>query len=612
MGIVPCASLVALVAAAPLLLQDRPPASQPPPPPVGTSRISGQVVADDNGAPVKRASVSISGRSLLMSGRGAPSGVSGGVVGGTQVRITTGTVGGGQFPAWTQVTDDAGKFDFGDLPEGVYSIMVLPRSGFVRPQPRQAEVEEGKTATVAIRLERTGAITGRLLDESGEPLARARVSAMRRERTAGRLIPTGMGATTDDLGQFRLFDLPPGEYFVTAGDTSYGPMNAAGPSQGYAPTYFPGSASLDGARSVVVKSAQETPGIEFSLIRVAMGRITGTLRDSNGQVVATRASVSVVRRGEDSIGFNRGAGVRPDGSFIITEIPPGEYYLAASVASGEGPNATREGAYVPVSVNGNDASVDIRTNTGATVRGRVVLEGTPPALPSAIAQVSSTAPRIMVQARPMTMGGGLAMAAGMSRPVSPAEDGTFELTGVRGPVLLAATGMRLALKSVTHGAEDLTAKPIEFKGTERTSNVTIVLTYDVGTLEGMVTDERGEPLPGAAVIIFPDDDSRWFQGSPFVHVSRARPAMAASPMRPQTSPTPGVLPAGPRVPMPGSFMSSALLPGRYLVAAIDSAGMQIMPSMDRESLEKLRKHAVIATVSAGAPATVQLRVVKAF
>ena len=64
--------------------------------------------------------------------------------------------------------------------------------------------------------------------------------------------------------------------------------------------------------------------------------------------------------------------------------------------------------------------------------------------------------------------------------------------------------------------------------------------------------------------------------------------------------------------MPGSFMSSALLPGRYLVAAIDSAGMQSMPSMDRESLEKLRKHAVIATVSAGAPATVQLRVVKAF
>src|SRR5688572_24182442 len=136
MGIVPCASLVALLAAAPLLLQDRPPASQTPPPPVGTSRISGQVVAADNGAPVKRATVSLAGRSSPMSGRGAPSGVRGGVVG-TQVLITSGTVGGGQFPAWTQVTDDAGRFDFGELPAGLYSIMVTPRGGFVRPQPRQ-------------------------------------------------------------------------------------------------------------------------------------------------------------------------------------------------------------------------------------------------------------------------------------------------------------------------------------------------------------------------------------------------------------------------------------------------------------------------------------------
>jgi hypothetical protein len=531
---------------------------------------------------------------------------------GAQVLITTGTIGGGQFPAWTQVTDDAGRFDFGDLPAGVYSIMVMPRSGFVRPQPRQAEVEDGKTATVAIRLERTGAITGRLLDESGDPLARARVSAMRRERSAGRLMPTGMGATTDDLGQFRLFDLPPGDYFVTAADANYGPTNATGASQGYAPTYFPGSASLDGARSVVVKSAQETPGIEFSLVRVAMGRITGTLRDSNGQVVTSRASINAVRRGEDAIRFNRGAGVRPDGSFTITEIPPGEYYLVASVTPAEGPNATRQGAYVPVSVNGNDTSVDIRTNTGATIRGRVVLEGTFPALPSAIAQMSTTGPRVMVQARPM-MEGGLGIAAGMTRPVSPAEDGTFELTGVRGPVLLLATGMRLAFKSVTHGAEDLTAKPIEFKGTERTSNVTIVLTYDVGTLEGMVTDDSGDAVPSAAVILFPEDDSRWFQGSPFIHISRAIPVMAASAMTPpQTSATPGVLPAGRRVPAPGSFLSSALLPGRYFVAAIDGAAMQGMPPTDRESLEKLRKHAVIGTVTAGATATVQLRVVKSF
>jgi hypothetical protein len=59
-------------------------------------------------------------------------------------------------------------------------------------------------------------------------------------------------------------------------------------------------------------------------------------------------------------------------------------------------------------------------------------------------------------------------------------------------------------------------------------------------------------------------------------------------------------------------MAPALLPGRYLVAAIDSAAMQGMPPTDRESLEKLRKHAAVATVSAGTPAVLQLRVVKGF
>src|SRR3970282_1169774 len=104
MGMSAYAGLVLCLATVPLLIQDRAPN---PPPPVGTSRISGQVVAADNGVP-----------------------------------LTTRPRGGGQFPAWTQVTDDAGRFDFGDLPAGVYSIMVTPRSGFVRPQPRQAEVED--------------------------------------------------------------------------------------------------------------------------------------------------------------------------------------------------------------------------------------------------------------------------------------------------------------------------------------------------------------------------------------------------------------------------------------------------------------------------------------
>src|SRR5687768_6853949 len=131
MAVIPCTSAVILLAAAPLLLQVPPPRDTPPPPPpppVGTSRISGQVVAADTGAAVKRASVMISGRPAPGTGRGAP-GVAG--RGAVQLSIVTGGAAGSHPP---QMTDDGGRFEFPDIPGGIYSIMVQPRHGYVRPQ----------------------------------------------------------------------------------------------------------------------------------------------------------------------------------------------------------------------------------------------------------------------------------------------------------------------------------------------------------------------------------------------------------------------------------------------------------------------------------------------
>lgn len=138
-----------------------------------------------------------------------------------------------------------------------------------------------------------------------------------------------------------------------------------------------------------------------------------------------------------------------------------------------------------------------------------------------------------------------------------------------------------------------------------------MLTHEVGSLEGVVTDERGQPLPDAAVIIFKDDPSRWFAGSPAIMLSRTisaiRGSTSSAPVVAQT-PGPATPPRTQR--QTGSFVSPVLLPGRYLVVALE-VGSQ-MPPQDRESLEKLRQHAVIATVTAGATATVQLRALKSF
>jgi hypothetical protein len=510
-------------------------------------------------------------------------------------------------------TDEGGRFDFTQLPAGQYSVMVAPPSGFVRPERSEnVKLADNQSATVTIKLDRTGAITGRVLDESGDPVARVQVRAMRRDTTGGRLMSIGGGSfsSTDDLGHFRLYDLPPGDYYV-AGSYSggYPPSpSGSGPRTGYAPTYYPGSPTSDGARRVTVRSAQDTGGIEFSLQRVPLGRVVGVALDSKGRPLTSGpgvgANVMISPREDGS--SSRGSGVRPDGTFVIPDVTPGDYYVSASLTRGQGPDAEREGAYLPVTVNGNDVTVNIQTNTGATLSGRIVVEGSESAaaFPASGMARSMSAPRVTITVR-SDPGDPTPMIGYAARPVQVAEDGTFELTGVRGSVFILPMGGRGILKSVFRGGQDVTA-PMKLQGTEHVTDLMVVMTTDVATLEGLVTDSQGEPAPGVTVVVFPDDPDRWFTGSPFVFLART---MASVPPVPQQiTPAPGRPAATSSMPGSGRFFAPRLLAGRYWVVALAEGAT--MPALDRAALEKLRPLATSVTLTAGRPTTVQLRIAR--
>src|SRR5436190_772673 len=110
-----------------------------------TGRITGRVVASDNGRPVKRARVFVTAVELP-GGRGL-------------------------------LTDDSGVFDLTELPAGRYTLTVS-KSGFValsygQRRPLQAgtplQLADGQQLKgVDFRLPRGGVIAGRILDEEGE------------------------------------------------------------------------------------------------------------------------------------------------------------------------------------------------------------------------------------------------------------------------------------------------------------------------------------------------------------------------------------------------------------------------------------------------------------
>ena len=68
-----------------------------------------------------------------------------------------------------------------------------------------------------IPLPRGGVITGRVTDETGEALARVQVYTLFFPPGSTRGQRMGSGGQTDDLGQFRLYGLAPGDYSVVGG-----------------------------------------------------------------------------------------------------------------------------------------------------------------------------------------------------------------------------------------------------------------------------------------------------------------------------------------------------------------------------------------------------------
>jgi protocatechuate 3,4-dioxygenase beta subunit len=154
------------------------------------------------------------------------------------------------------------------------------------------ELKDGQTLDkLVIALPRGGILAGRVTDENGEPLARVQVYTLGFPPGVTRGQRSSAGMTTDDLGQFRLWGLSPGEYVVVADarmNTFIAPNAPPETDEerlGYVTTYYPGTLDEGTAQRVRVKAGEETQGID---IRVGMARlyhVSGSVVDSKGNPV---------------------------------------------------------------------------------------------------------------------------------------------------------------------------------------------------------------------------------------------------------------------------------------------------------------------------------------
>lgn len=215
-----------------------------PPLRTGTARISGRVLTS-TGQPLRQATVNISAPELNGSK--------------------------------TIVTDQDGRYEASNLPAGRYSVgarkanYITLNYGQTRPNEiaRPVVLANNQHADrIDLTLPRGGVIAGRILDEFGEPVTDAQVMALQKRMPQGqlRLVNAGRTATTNDIGEFRLFGLPPGQYYVssTLRSVTTGPAENTDNRSGYAPTYYPGTAVAANAQPITVGLSETTSGIDAS------------------------------------------------------------------------------------------------------------------------------------------------------------------------------------------------------------------------------------------------------------------------------------------------------------------------------------------------------------
>lgn len=549
--------VLALAAQVPVM-PPRDQSGRPPGPVIeGTASIAGRIVDAETGLPLRRASV----RAMLTTGPQPQGG---------QAHVTR--------------TDDTGSYRLDKLPAGVYAVAVQ-RAGYVplmpglaaaSDRPQRFTLEDGqRIANADFRLQRGGVIAGRVTDEAGEPAEAVTIRALRAQRTGGRetYVPAAARiVSSDDLGQFRLFGLAPGEYLLVA-DPQSGQMmmgtNAItqGDRTDTVPTYAPGTpAPSEAARITVV--AGQTTAMDVQLVVARVVTVAGRVVDSSG----ARLEGGMVRLrsdGPDVSFMGAGMGMVRNGEFRITGVTPGAYTLEANATPmgppGGSDAARLESARLPIVVGTEDVEgLVVTLQPPSSAIGRLVVEGDATKL---------QADTLRIMSRPVTPGAVMFGPPGGGRVEA---DLGLSLSGLRDELVLSVMGLprgwwvkavRLAGKDITDG--------FDFGAGRQWTGLEIVVNDRPASIGGQVLDPDGKPTTTALVLVFPVD-----------YASRSGPR------------TPGAYGVG----LPdqnAGFVVESLRPGEYFVVAVAAEQGGTPPFDDADRLAQLSQRAERVTLSEG-------------
>ena len=260
-------------------------------------------------------------------------------------------------------TDRDGQYVLDKIPPGRYRLLAM-KPGFIMPGQSSTRLEVGagqvfNDALIVLQRAVVFAVSGRVLDPAGHPLPGAVVKVFQRAmmREGAATIPTtAPPATTNPRGEYRIVEVPAGQYCVVASyptDERGSEPPASSTQTLLAPTFFPSTRDIAAARLVSSGSGDDVRGIDITMVSTRAFVVSGSVAQTGGLPLSGAAvtlivwptsiparAMTGVPGGSAGYADRWAAGVpaAADGTFSIANVPSGTYRLTASSSPfGPGP-----------------------------------------------------------------------------------------------------------------------------------------------------------------------------------------------------------------------------------------------------------------------------------
>jgi len=237
---------------------------------------------------------------------------------------------------YTADTDSEGHFQFEKVQPGRYR-MLLEKTGFhpINLRGRHTDstvlsIRAGQEINdLLLQMLSAAVVTGRVIDEDGDPLPAFAVTLWRRRPGKSRDPEIAGEERTNDRGEYRFSGLFPGQYYVAVIPPpdvrnfirTKEKDDPAKPNLSYLTTYYPSTSDLTQAAAIDLRAGDEMP-VNFSLIPARTYRVRGMV---TGIPANQKPMVQLMSKG---VGRTmNGADVPADGQFEIRGVAPGSYSI---------------------------------------------------------------------------------------------------------------------------------------------------------------------------------------------------------------------------------------------------------------------------------------------